>query len=41
MKSKGLDEASAYEVLRKSAMKRGVKLVDVARTLTDAEDLLE
>lgn len=41
MKTKGLDEASAYEMLRKSAMKRGVKLVDVARTLTDAEDLLE
>ncbi len=40
MKSKGLDEASAYNTLRQMAMKRGVKLIDVARTLTDAVELL-
>lgn len=41
MKSKGLDEATAYSMLQKTAMKRGTRLIDVARTLTDAVDLLE
>ena len=41
MKSKGLDEAAAYSMLQKTAMQRGLKLIDVARTLTDAVDLLE
>lgn len=41
MKNKGLDEASAYNTLRQMAMKRGVRMVDIARTLTDAVDLLK
>lgn len=36
----GLDEAGAYRLLRTRAMQRGMRLVDVARALADADDLL-
>jgi len=40
MKKKMIDEAAAFTVLRQTAMKRGTRMVDVARTLVDAEELL-
>ena len=40
MRKKGLDEATAYELLRKQAMRNGQKLSDVAKQLIDLEDLL-
>lgn len=36
MKTRGLDEEAAYEVLRKSSMDRKMKLVEVAQLLIDA-----
>ncbi len=40
MAESGLDEQRAYERLRKLAMDRGKRLVDVARSVIDARDLL-
>jgi response regulator NasT len=40
MKSRGLDEDSAYAALRKMAMDRKLKLADVAQRVVDAADLL-
>jgi response regulator NasT len=40
MKSRGLDEDAAYAALRKMAMDRKLKLVDVAQRVLDAADLL-
>jgi response regulator NasT len=40
MKTRGLDEDAAYRLLRKFAMDRKLKLVEVARQLIDASDLL-
>jgi response regulator NasT len=40
MKRRGLDEESAYAMLRKTAMDRKLKLVEVAQRLIDAADLL-
>ena len=41
MKSAGLDEAAAYERLRRHAMDRGLKLHDVAAQLLAASDLMK
>jgi response regulator NasT len=40
MKTRGLDEESAYGLLRKFAMDRKLKMSEVARQLIDAADLL-
>jgi response regulator NasT len=40
MKSRGLDEESAYMALRKAAMERGLKLAEVAQRIVDAAGLL-
>jgi response regulator NasT len=40
MKSRGLDEDAAYSALRKMAMDRKLKLVEVAQKIIDAADLL-
>lgn len=40
MKSRGLDEQSAYDALRKMAMDRKLRLADVAQRVVDAADLL-
>jgi len=40
MKSRGLDEDAAYAALRKMAMDRKLKLVEVAQKVIDAVDLL-
>ena len=40
MKSRGLDEETAYLALRKMAMDRKLKLVEVAQRVIDAADLL-
>ena len=40
MSQRGLDEAAAYKLLRTRAMKRGMRLIEVARALTEADDLL-
>ena len=40
MKSRGLDEDAAYSTLRKMAMDRKLKLVEVAQRVVDAADLL-
>jgi response regulator NasT len=40
MKTRGLDEESAYALLRRMAMDRKLKLADVAQKLVDAADLL-
>jgi len=40
MKSRGLDEDAAYAALRKMAMDRKLKLVEVAQRVIDAADLL-
>ena len=40
MKAKGLDEAEAYALLRRSAMDRGRRVAEVAAALVDAADLL-
>lgn len=41
MKSRGLDEAAAYALLRKTAMGQGKRLVDVAEGLISTFDLLK
>lgn len=40
MKTRGLDEQSAYSALRKAAMDRKLRMADVAQQLIDAADLL-
>ena len=40
MKQRGLDEAAAYALLRKTAMNQNRKLVDVAQSLLTAASLL-
>jgi len=40
MQSRGLDEEGAYRELRKLAMDRGVKLVEIAQKVIDAKSLL-
>ena len=40
MKQRGLSEDEAYSSLRKSAMERNVRLVDLARTINEAANLL-
>lgn len=40
MQSRGLDEDAAYRELRKLAMDRGVKLIEIARRIIDAKSLL-
>ena len=40
MKARGLDEAAAYALLRRTAMDRGRRVADVAAALVDAADLL-
>lgn len=40
MKRRGLDEESAYAMLRKTAMDRKLKLAEVAQRIIDAADLL-
>ena len=40
MKTRGLDEEAAYAALRKLAMDRKLKLVEVAQKIVDAADLL-
>ena len=41
MKQKGMDEASAYHALRKMAMDRNLRLVDVAESVIAVTQLLE
>lgn len=41
MKSKGLSEPEAYDLLRKTAMKQSRKIIEVAESLTIASGLLE
>ena len=40
MQRRGMSEQQAYELLRKTAMDRGLKLGDVAQRMLDAADLL-
>jgi two-component system, response regulator / RNA-binding antiterminator len=40
MKSRGLDEESAYSALRKMAMDRNLRLGEVARRVLEAADVL-
>jgi response regulator NasT len=40
MKSRGMDEDAAFQVLRKAAMDRNLKIAEVAQQLIDAADLL-
>ena len=41
MKSRGLDEEAAYTLLRRTAMRQGKRIGDVAESLVSAIDLLE
>jgi response regulator NasT len=41
MKSRGLDEAAAYALLRKTAMGQGKRLAEVAEGLITTFDLLK
>lgn len=41
MKSRGLDEEKAYELLRKTAMAQGRRIADVAQALVSSVDLLK
>lgn len=40
MKARGLEEEAAYHLLRKTAMARGRKIVDIAQELIDSASLL-
>ena len=40
MKAKGIDEEAAYVELRRMAMNRGKRLVEIARSVVDAAELL-
>lgn len=41
MKQKGIDEAAAYDLLRKRSMLDGQRLIDVARVITQAADVMD
>ncbi|MDQ8699551.1 ANTAR domain-containing protein [Hyphomicrobium sp. LHD-15] len=41
MKSRGVDEDKAYDLLRKTAMSQGKRIADVAQALVSAVDLLK
>lgn len=41
MKSRGIDEEAAYELLRKTAMSQGRRIADVAQALVSSVDLLK
>jgi two-component system, response regulator / RNA-binding antiterminator len=41
MKSRGLDEEAAYTLLRRTAMRKGKRVGDIAESLVSAIDLLE
>ncbi|WP_022949695.1 ANTAR domain-containing response regulator [Methylohalobius crimeensis] len=41
MQRRGMSESDAYRLLRKTAMNRNLKMVDVARTLLELENLTE
>jgi response regulator NasT len=41
MKSRGIDEDKAYELLRKTAMSQGKRIADVAQALVSSVDLLK
>ena len=41
MRARGLNEEDAYNLLRKTAMDKGRKLIDVAEALVTASDMLE
>jgi response regulator NasT len=41
MKNRGLDEAAAYALLRRTAMSKGKRIGDIAESLVSAIDLLE
>ena len=40
MKQKGIDEAEAYDLLRKRAMQKGMRLVDVATMINEAAEMM-
>jgi len=40
MKARGMDEEQAFQALRRMAMDRGKRLVDIARQVIDMADLL-
>lgn len=40
MKQRGLSEADAYKLMRTRAMQKGMRLIDIALTITEAEDLM-
>jgi two-component system, response regulator / RNA-binding antiterminator len=40
MKERGLDEAGAYALLRKRAMQKGIRLVDVATMINEAAEMM-
>ncbi len=40
MRQRGLSEEEAYKVMRKTAMDRNVRMVDLAKTLIDATEIL-
>ena len=40
MRARGIDEAEAYALLRRSAMDRGMKMAELARSIVAAADLL-
>jgi two-component system, response regulator / RNA-binding antiterminator len=41
MAQKKLDEASAYALLRKTAMNRNARMIDIARSIVTAADIME
>ena len=41
MKSRGLDEEAAYALLRRTAMSKGKRIVDIAESLVSTIDLLK
>ena len=41
MRAKGIDEAEAYALLRRTAMDQGKKLADLAQALVTAAELLK
>ena len=40
MKQRGLNEEDAYQVMRKTAMDRNIRMADLAKTLIDAAEIL-
>ena len=41
MKSRGLDEEAAYDLLRRTAMTRSKRIAEIAEGLVNAADLLK